>query len=337
MVGAAGPPAAARPLALLAFTARRLGAAALTVLVVVSLTFLLAHLAPGEPMLAEAERMHADPARVARVRAQFGLDRPLPAQYAMYVGNVLRGNLGESFVQRRPVAALLRERLPHTIMLAGAALLLGFALGIALALLQALHAGSRRDALLGALALAFASTPTFWLGLVLLWVFGQILGWLPLSGMTTPVLHEQMGMMARAMDVLRHLVLPALTLALVQTAAIARFQRGALVDTLRAEFVRAAKARGLAGRAVLLRHALRSALAPVVTLAGFTVPTLLAGSVLVETVFGWPGMGRLTQEAIASRDYNLIQGCGVLAGTLVALGSLAADLGARALDPRLSR
>ena len=337
MVGAAGPPAAARPLALLVYTARRLGAAALTILVVVSLTFLLAHLAPGEPMLAEAERMHADPARVARVRAEFGLNRPLPAQYAMYVGNVLRGNLGESFVQRRGVAALIGERLPHTILLAGAALLLGFGLGISLALVQALHAGSRRDALLGALALAFASTPTFWLGLVLLWIFGQLLGWLPLSGMTTPVLHAQMGMMGRAMDVLRHLVLPALTLALVQTAAIARFQRGALVDTLRAEFVRAARARGLAGRAVLLRHALRSALAPVVTLAGFTVPALLAGSVLVETVFGWPGLGRLTQEAIASRDYNLIQGCGVLAGTLVALGSLAADLGARALDPRLPR
>lgn len=309
-------------------------AAILTVYLVVSITFVLAHLAPGEPMLADVERMPADPARVARIREEFGLDRPLPMQYAMYLGNALRGRLGDSFSMRRPVDAVLEERLPHTALLAGAALLLAFAAGILLAALQAARAGSWTDAGIGTLTLAAHSTPSFWLGLILLVVFGQWLGWLPIGGMTTPVEHERMAMTARMIDVGRHLVLPALTLALVLTADIARYQRGALVDALGSEFVRAARAKGLAERAVLVRHALRASLAPVVVLAGMSVPTLLAGAVLVETVFGWPGMGRLTRDAIAARDYNLILGAAVLSGVLVALGNLAADLGARALDPR---
>jgi len=318
-------------------TVRRLGAAAVTVLLVVTITFLLAHLAPGEPMLADAERLHADPARIARVRAEFGLDRPIAVQYGMYVGNALRGNLGESFTMRRGVATVIAERLPRTALVAGAALLLAFALGIAVAVLQAARAGGWTDGALGAITLAFSSTPVFWLGLVLLLVFSQWLGWLPVGGMTTAVEHERMGMMARMFDVLRHLVLPALTLGLVQTAEIARYQRGALVDALGAEFVRTARAKGLRERTVLVRHALRSALAPVIVLAGMSVPALLAGSVLIETVFGWPGMGRLTHDAIAARDYNVILGASLVAGILVALGNLAADLAAAALDPRSGR
>ena len=317
-----------------AFALRRLGAATVTILLVVTITFVLAHLAPGEPMLEGAERLHGDPSRIARVRFEFGLDRPLPVQYVKYVSNALRGNLGESFAMRRTVASVLAERLPRTALVAGAALLLGFVLGIGVAVLQAARAGSRTDAALGIVSLAFFSTPTFWLGLVLLVVFGQWLGWLPVGGMTTPVEHEQMGAMGRMFDVLRHLVLPALTLGLVQTAEIARYQRGALVDALRAEFVRTARAKGLRESAVLLRHGLRSALSPVIGLAGMSVPALLAGSVLVETVFGWPGLGRLTRDAIVARDYNVILGAALLSGALVALGNLAADLAVRGLDPR---
>ena len=309
-------------------------AAIVTVFLVITITFVLAHLAPGQPMLADAERMHADPARVARLKAEFGLDRPLPVQYAMYLGNALHGNLGESFTMRQPVNTVLEQRLPRTVLLAGVALLLAFAAGIALAAVQATRPGSWIDAALGALTQAFYAAPSFWLGLMLLVLFGQVLGWLPVGGMTTPIVHERMGTMGRMFDVGRHLLLPALTLALVMTAEIARYQRGALIDALGSEFVRAARARGLGERAILLRHALRSSLAPVVVLAGLAVPALLAGSVLVETVFGWPGMGRLTRDAIAARDYNLILGAAVLSGALVALGNLAADLGARALDPR---
>jgi peptide/nickel transport system permease protein len=316
------------------FAIRRLGAALLTVLLVVSITFVLAHLAPGEPMLGEPERGRADPARAERMRAEFGLDQPMPVQYARYVANAMRGNLGESFMTRRPVGALVRERLPRTALLAFASLILAFAGGIGIAMLQARRPGSWRDALLGGTTLVFHSMPSFWLGLVLLVIAAQWLGWLPVSGMTTAIEHDTMGFGARVMDVGRHLVLPALTLALVQTAEIARFQRGALVDALGSDFVRAARARGAGERVVMLRHALRSALAPVIVLAGMSVPALLAGSVLVESVFGWPGMGRLTQEAILARDYNVILAVAIVSGVLVALGNLAADLAVRALDPR---
>lgn len=316
------------------FAIRRLGAALLTVFLVVTITFFLAHLAPGEPMLGDSERLRADPARVARVRAEFGLDRPMPVQYAMYVGNAMRGRLGDSFVAHRPAFDVLRERLPRTALLAGTSLLLAFAAGIALATLQARRAGARADAAIGAVTMLFHSTPSFWLGMILLLAGAQWLGWLPVSGMTTPVEHDTMGAMGRMLDVVRHLVLPALTLALVQTAEIARFQRGALVDALGSGFVRAARARGSAERSLTLRHALRASLGPVITLAGMSVPALLAGSVLVESVFGWPGMGRMTHEAIIARDYNVILAAAILSGGLVALGNLAADIAVRWLDPR---
>ena len=319
---------------MIAFAVRRLGAAALTAVLVAAIAFTLLHLAPGEPMTADAERLHADPARVAALRSRFGLDRPLPVQLARYALNAARGDLGESFVAHRPVAALIRERLPNTLLLGGAALVLGFALGIGAALVQGARAGSRADATLGALSVIAWSTPSFWLGLLLLWLFGQVLGWFPVGGMTTPVLHARMGAAAAALDVARHLVLPALTLAVGLGAAVARFQRGALVDAMRSEFVRAARARGLGARTVLVRHALRASLGPVITFAGTAVPALLAGSVLVESVFGWPGMGRLAYDAIAARDYNVITGVALVGGVLVALGNLAADAALAAIDPR---
>ena len=316
------------------YAVRRLGAALLTVLLVVSITFLLAHLAPGEPMLGDAERLRADPVRVARLRAEFGLDQPMPVQYGRYVMNAMRGRLGDSFVSHRPAFDLLRERLPRTALLAGASLALAFAAGIGLATVQARRAGSWADAAISSVTLTLHSTPVFWLGLVLMLAFAQWLGWLPVSGMTTAVEYERMGLMARIADVLRHLVLPAVTLALVQTAEIARFQRGALIDALGSGFVQAARARGAADRAIMFHHALRASLAPAVVIAGMSVPALLAGSVLVESVFGWPGMGRMTHEAIIARDYNVILAAAITSGTLVALGNLAADLAVRRLDPR---
>ena len=313
---------------------RRLGLASFTVALVVVLTFLLAHLAPGEPMVGDAELRHADPSLVERQRRLFGLDRPLPEQLARYTANALRGELGESFALRRPVAAIIRERLPNTLLLGGAALLLSFAIGLLAGTIQAARRGSRTDRAIGALvALAYAM-PSFWLGLVLLFVFGQLLHWLPIGGMTDPLRHDAMAAPARIIDVLRHTLLPALTLALVNAAAVARFQRGALADVLASDWVRTARAKGLPAARVLLRHGVRAALAPVVTLAVLSVPALLAGSVLVESVFGWPGMGRLMQEAILVRDYNLITGIGLVSGVLVALANLAADLGVAALDPR---
>ncbi|MDP3774337.1 MAG: ABC transporter permease [Gemmatimonadales bacterium] len=319
---------------MLGFLARRLALAALTTLAVVTITFTVVHLAPGEPMLGDAERLRADPATIARQRAAFGLDRPLPVQYALYLGNLARGELGESFVRRRPAGHVLRDALPNTLLLGGAALALSFLIGLATGTLQAARRGTFVDGALSVASLAAYSTPSFWLGLVLLLVFGQWLRWLPVSGMTDPVVHEFLSPARRALDVLRHLVLPATTLGLVNAAWIARFQRSALVDALGSPFVRTARAKGIAESQVLLKHALRNALAPVITLAGLSVPALLTGSVLVESVFGWPGMGRVTFEAIFARDYNVITAAAIVAGILVALANLLADLAVAVTDPR---
>lgn len=322
---------------MLTYLVRRLALAFVTTAAVVVITFALVHLAPGQPFLAGAEGRFVPPETVAHLRERFGLDQPLAAQFVRYVANLAQGDLGESFTRRRPVAAVLRDALPNTLLLGGAALVLSFAFGLGLGIVQALRAGTPADAALGALALAFYSVPAFWLGLMLLLVFGEWLHWLPVAGMTDAAMHGSLPFAGRALDVARHLVLPALTLALVNGAAVARFHRSAMVEALGAEFVRAARARGLGERRVVLRHALRSALAPAITLAGLSVPALLTGSVLVESVFGWPGMGRVAFEAIFARDYNIITAIAVVAGVLVALGNLLADLGVAAADPRVRR
>jgi peptide/nickel transport system permease protein len=321
----------------LTYLVRRLALALATTAAVVVLTFALVHVAPGEPFVAGAEERFVPPETVARLRERFGLDRPLGVQLVRYVANLAHGDLGESFTHHRPVARILADALPHTLLLGGVALVLSLALGIGLGIVQASRAGSWWDTALGTASLAFYSVPSFWLGLMLLLVFGEWLHWLPLTGMSDVALRTPAGSLASVVDVARHLVLPAATLALVNAAAVARFHRAAMLDALGTEFVRAARARGLGERRVLLRHALRSALAPAITLAGLSVPALLTGSVLVESVFGWPGIGRVAYEAIFARDYNVITAVAVLAGVLVALGNLVADLGVAAADPRVRR
>ena len=320
---------------MLGFAARRLVFAVVTVAAVALITFLLVHAAPGEPMLGTPERTLASPEILARQRALFGLDRPLPEQLFRYARNLARGELGESFVLHRPVAAVLAEAVPNTLLLGGTALVVSLLLGLAIGVAQAARHRSRTDTLLGAATLTLYSVPVFWLGLVLLLVFGETLHWLPVSGMTSAGLGESLSPLGHAVDVARHLVLPAASLALVQAAAFARFQRGALVESLGAEYIRAARARGLTERAVLLRHALRSSLAPTLTLAGLSVPYFLAGSVLVESIFGWPGLGRVAYDAIFARDYNVITAAALVSGVLVAGGNLLADLAVAIADPRV--
>lgn len=319
------------------YVVRRLLLALVTTAAAVALTFALVHLAPGEPFTAGAEERFVPAETVARMRERFGLDRPLGTQFVRYVANVARGDLGESFTHHRPVAAVLAEALPNTLLLGGVALTLSFLLGLGLGIVQARYAGGWADAALGTLALGLASVPAFWLGLMFLLVFAEWLHWLPVAGMTDVVTGSGTGLAHRVLDVARHLVLPALTLALINAAAVARFHRAAMLEALGADFVRAARARGLGELRILMRHALRVALAPAITLAGLSVPTLLTGAVLVESVFGWPGMGRVAYEAIFARDYNVITGVAVVAGVVVALGNLLADLGVAAADPRVRR
>jgi peptide/nickel transport system permease protein len=319
----------------LGYLGRRLLFAAASVAAVVLLTFLLVHAAPGEPMLGSVERTLTSPAVVARQRALFGLDRPLPVQFVRYVANLARGQLGESFVLHRPVAAVIGTALPNTLLLGGTALALALVLGVGVGVMQAARRHSLADTALGAATLTLYSIPVFWLGLMLLLVFGQVLHWLPVGGMTNPATHDALSPLGRALDVARHLLLPAASLGLVEAAAFARFQRSALLESLGGEFIRAARAKGLSERMVLLRHALRGALAPTITLAGLSIPYFLAGSVLVESIFGWPGLGRVAYDAIFARDYNVIVATALVAGVLVALGNLIADLGVAWADPRV--
>jgi len=322
---------------LIRFVVGRLLQGVLVVLGVATIVFLLLHAAPGDPLTILSDAPQIAPEALARVRETYGLDRPLPEQYVRYVGQLARGNLGISLTQHRPVADALAAAIPNTVLLALAALLLDFGLGIAIGVAQGRHAGTRRDHVLSLVTVTLYSTPVFVLGLLLLGVFGEALHWFPLGGAIDPIRHAGLGFLGRVADRARHLVLPAVSLGVAAAAYTARHQRSAMLDVLQQDFIRAARARGLGERVLLLRHALRNALTPTLTLAGLALPVLLSGSVLVETVFGWPGMGRLAAEAIGRRDYPMVTAAAILAAVLVVLGNLLADLATRIVDPRLRR
>ena len=314
--------------------ARRVAASAAIVVAVVTVTFLLLHLAPGEPFLPGAETP-IDPAVVARLRLEFGLDRPLPVQYVKYLGALARGDFGQSFALHRPVGEALAQAIPNTLELAGAALALDLVLGLGLGVYQAVRAHRLPDIGLGYATLFLGSVPTFWLGLLALLVFGQGLHWFPVGGVVDPVLYRSMPLGERIVDRLWHLTLPALTLGCVGAATTARYQRAAVLEVLSQDYIRTARAKGLPERLVILRHALRNALLPTVTLFGLSLPFLLTGAVLVESVFAWPGMGKLAADAIFRRDYPVVLAAAVGASVLVVLGNLAADLLYAVADPRI--
>jgi peptide/nickel transport system permease protein len=312
----------------------RLLHAAGTVLLVASLTFVLLHLAPGDPLAGAGQTTLVPREVVEQQRRSFGLDRPLPEQYVRYLGNLVRGDLGYSFREHRPAWDAITDRIPNTLLLAGAGLAVMFAVGIAVGAFQGARAGSALDDAISLVTLTVYSTPVFWLGIVLLLVFAEALRWLPAGGAADAVAHASRSGAGRLADHLVHLILPALTLGIAGAAVVARYQRAAMLEVLRQDFVRTARAKGLTARTVLLRHALRNALLPTVTLFGLAFPLLLSGAVLVETVFAWPGMGKLTVDAIAARDYAVVTGTAIIAAAMVALGNVLADVLYHVLDPR---
>jgi peptide/nickel transport system permease protein len=313
---------------------RRVAASIAIVWAVVTLTFFVIHAAPGSPFLPE-QSQNVSPETIRRLVADFGLDRSLLEQYALYIRNLARGNLGESFALRRPVADALADAIPHTFLLALAALLFDFTVGLALGIYQAVRERRVGDIVLGNVALFVNSMPTFWLGLVLLLVFAQRLHGFPIGGIADPVLCPRVDSGACVLDFFWHLTLPALTLGLVGAAGTARFQRAAMLEVIRQEYVRTARAKGLGERRVWLVHALRNALLPFITLVGLAFPFLLTGAVLVETVFAWPGMGLLAVRAILQRDYYVVTGAAIVTSTMVVLGNLIADVLYAAADPRI--
>jgi peptide/nickel transport system permease protein len=317
------------------YLAGRLLQAVIVVYLVTTVTFVLVHLAPGDPISAALNRPGVTDAIRQQWREAYGLDQPLGEQYARWLGNVMRGELGHSFSFRRPVRDVIVDALPRTLLLVGLAMLLSFALGIVVGVLQAERPQGRRDRWLGRVLLLLYSVPDFWLGLMVLLIFAYRLRLLPPSGLVDPVVYDYLPLSGRIVDRLKHLVLPVGTLTLLSTAVISRHQRSALLEVLPSDWMRTAIAKGLSPRAALRRHALRNALIPIITLAGISLSALAAGAVFVEKVFSWPGMGLITANAIGARDYPLITASVLITSIAVALGTLLADVAAAAADPRI--
>jgi peptide/nickel transport system permease protein len=300
---------------------------------VVSLVFLLLHAAPGDPA-ALLLGPTATPAQIGAQREALGLDRPLPVQYAGWLARFVRGDWGSSIVSGRPVRTVLAEAWPATATLVVLSLVLSYLLGLALGLVQAARAGSRADTLLSVISVTLFALPGYWLGLMLVMLFTYRLRLLPAFG-AAGLDAEFLSPGGQLLDALRHLALPAATLTLIGLGGIARFVRGALADVRGSLFLTVARAKGLDGRTVLLRHALRNALIPVLTLLGLSLPALFSGAVFVEAIFAWPGVGRVLVDAVAARDYPVVLSATAVSAALVVAGGLLADALSAVADPRL--
>jgi peptide/nickel transport system permease protein len=310
---------------------RRSLQAILTLAVALVLLFLLVHVLPGDPISRGSDRP-LTAAQLESLRARYGLDRPVHRQLYAFVRGLVRGDLGTSIEYGRPVTGLLLERLPATVLLGGTALLLNFTLGLWLGVRQALRKGRAEDRWLTTISLAGYATPSFWLGLVLAWLVGVRWHLLPPAGMRDPLIEGDV--LTRAADLLAHLVLPALTLSIVSIAATMRYQRSAMLEVLHLPYIVTARAKGLTEQQVTW-HAWRNALFPVLTLFGLWLPILVSGSVFVESVFAWPGLGSLAAAAVGNRDYPLLMGASVLVATIVVAASLVSDVAYAFLDPRV--
>ena len=319
-----------------AWLLRRLLSSLLLVLAVATAVFFVVRLAPGDPLAVRTLGEDVSAADRELIRGRLGLDDPLPVQYLRWLGGAARGDFGTSMVQQRPVAAVLGEALGPTLLLTAAGYALHLLLAVATALAMAARRGRWAERVLRLGGLTLWSVPTFWLGLLLIMVVGRGLGWLPLGGMRAPDA-DYLPAGARLADLLRHLTLPALTLALGTFMGTARYLQAALDEALGQDYVTAARARGVPEDDILRRHALRNALLPLITLVGLHLPALLGGAVAVETVFAWPGMGRLAVEALWARDYPVIMAASVAAAAAVVAGSLLADLLYHRADPRVRR
>jgi peptide/nickel transport system permease protein len=319
----------------LRYIAQRLAQAAVIVAIVAAITFALIHLAPGDPFSAVMDNPNVSETVRQTLRAQYGLDRPLPVQFVRYANLLAHGELGWSFSHQRPVREVLGSALPNTLLLMGVALVGSFTLGILIALVQVARRGSVTDHALSGISLFFFSMPDFWLAILALLTFTYWLPIFPVGGAVDPVMHEYLGLGGRIVDRLRHLVLPALTLTVLASAAVARYQRAALLDVLPADYIRTARLKGLTERQILRRHALRNALLPIITMVGLSFPALLTGAFFVEKIFAWPGMGYAVVNAIGTRDYPLVVGGVIIGSIMVTLGSLLSDLLYALADPRL--
>ena len=301
-----------------AYIRRRLLQSIFVVWGVSVLVFFLLRLAPGDPvvmLLAES----AGPEQIAEARAKWGLDKPIPVQYAVFLGRALQGDLGDSLFFQQPAIEVLFERMPATLQLSGVALLFSLSVAIPMGLLSALRRDTIWDYLGTGLAMIGQAIPPYWLGIMLILLFSVSLGWLPTSGRGS----------------WRHLILPAITLGSVLMALITRLVRSGMLDVLSEDYVRTARAKGLGERTVIARHALRNILIPLVTVIGLQLGALFGGAVITESIFAWPGVGRLALQAISARDYPLVQASVLVISVVYVFLNLAIDILYVYLDPRI--
>jgi peptide/nickel transport system permease protein/oligopeptide transport system permease protein len=300
------------------YTIRRALIALPSILGVLIIVFAMVRLAPGDPALLLAGEL-ADEATVERIRERFGLDRPVPEQFARFLGGVVQGDLGRSTRTNREVTADLATYFPNTLELALGAIVVALLIGIPAGIISALRPNTWIDLLVMFGALLGVSMPVFWFGLLAILFFSVELGWFPVAGRGT----------------FRHLVLPAITLGVSSTAIIARMTRSAMLEVLSQDFVRTARAKGLLGRSIVLKHAFRNALVPIVTVGGLEFGALMAGAVITETVFTWPGIGSLLVTSILARDYPVVQGAVLLIAVTFIVVNLLVDLVYGFIDPRI--
>lgn len=324
---------------MLKYSLKRLLFAVPLLLGIVTATFFVVRLAPGDPMdmylEPKAGGRQLDPQVIELIRAKYGLDQPLHIQYVRWLGSLARGDLGDSFRHRRPVTGLLKEAIPYTLQLTVLALLLDALFGIALGVFSAVRKDTALDKAVTVGSLVVYAIPGFWLALMLVMVFSVNLGWFPTS-QTRSMDYESLSLAGKLVDRLWHLALPVFVLGVAGAAGTARYMRGRLLDVLNEEYVVAARARGFREKTVIVRHSMRNALIPIVTIYGMSLPFLLGGATVIETIFAWPGMGRLTVLAVSGRDYPVIMASATIAAVLTVLGSLIADLTYAVVDPRVS-
>lgn len=334
---------------LMRFLARRLAVSVLLAVGVTLVTFILTNMVPGDPATANlGQQALANPAIVQQFRQEHGLDKPLPVQYATYMGNLVRGDLGESQQSHRPVADDLREFVPATFELAGSALLVSLLLGVAFGVIAALRRDRFVDQFLRVTSLAGVSVPTFWLALLAFYLFFYKFGLAPGSGRLSPAmappphttgLYTVDAALAGQWDVFAsaagHLVLPALVLAAYTIGLLTRFTRSAVLEVLGQDYVRAARAKGLPAGTVLFRYTLRSALVPVITVAGLAFGSLLSGTVLVEAIYAWPGVGEYAYKSATTLDLPAVMGVGLVVGVIYVVVNLVVDMLYGVIDPRV--
>jgi len=302
---------------------RRLLLAIPTLLVVSILSFAIMKAAPGDPvrMYVAGGMSKGSQADIARIRHNLGLDQPVPLQYLAWLRNLLSGNLGYSLASQRPVTQIILERLPASISLMGISFLVAITLGVAVGVLSAVRQYSLFDYAATVLAFIGNSFPSFWIAMMLIWIFGVRLGWLPTGQMRSYQVNA-----SPFIDYARHYVLPVATTSFVNLVTWVRYQRASLLEVLRQDYIRTARAKGLRERVVLLRHAWRNSLIPILTMIGFSVANLVGGSYIIETIFSWPGMGQLGFQSLLQRDYPVIMGVTLLSALFIIAGNLLADI-----------